>query len=106
MIQRTAFILALVLFCVSNVVFAQNVQGDLTQLSMEDLMNIEVTSAEKKPEKYFTTPAAIYVITAQDIAHSTATSIPELLRMVPGVNVQRITSNTWTITIRGFNGLN
>jgi len=46
------------------------------------------------------------VITAEDIARSTATSIPELLRMVPGVNVQRITSHTWTITIRGFNGLN
>ena len=79
---------------------------DLTNLNLEQLMNIEVTSAEKKPEKFFTTPAAIYVITAEDIARSTATSIPELLRMVPGVNVQRITSNTWTITIRGFNGLN
>ncbi len=79
---------------------------DLTNLNLDQLMNVEVTSAEKKPEKYFTTPAAIYVITAEDIARSTATSIPELLRMVPGVNVQRITSNTWTITIRGFNGLN
>ena len=105
MIQRIAFILALVLFCVSDIVFAQDAPGDLTQLSMEDLMNIELTSAEKKPEKYFTTPAAIYVITAEDIARSTETSIPELLRMVPGVNVQRITSHTWTITIRGFNGL-
>jgi len=87
-------------------VFAQSVPGNLTQMSMEDLMNIELTSAEKKPEKYFTTPDAIYVITSEDIARSTATSIPELLRMVPGVNVQRITSNSWTITIRGFNGLN
>jgi len=79
---------------------------DLTNLNLDQLMNIEVTSAEKMPEKFFTTPAAIYVVTAEDIARSTATSIPELLRMVPGVNVQRINSNTWTITIRGFNGLN
>jgi len=109
MIRRAAFFFAFVFFCLfylSNLVFAQNVPSDLTAISMQDLMNIQVTSAEKQPEKYFTTPAAIYVITAQDISRSTATSIPELLRMVPGVNVQRITSHTWTITIRGFNGLN
>src|ERR1700722_19156303 len=92
-------------FFVFNYTYA-NAQTDLTNLNLDQLMNIEVTSAEKQPEKYFTTPAAIYVITAEDIARSTATSIPELLRMVPGVNVQQITSNTWTITIRGFNGLN
>jgi len=78
--------------------------ADLINLNLDQLMNIEVTSAEKKPEKFFTTPAAIYVITSEDIARSTATSIPELLRMVPGVSVQRVTSSTWDISIRGFNG--
>jgi len=97
------------LFFNSTLIYAQTVptpQTDLTNLNLDQLMNIEVTSAQKKPGKFFTTPAAIYVITTEDIRRSTATSIPELLRMVPGVNVQRITSNTWTITIRGFNGLN
>lgn len=109
MLQKTASFLAFVPFCLFflfDAVYAQNVPADLTQLNIQELMNIQVTSAEKQPEKFFTTPAAIYVITSEDIRRSTATSIPELLRMVPGVNVQRITSNTWTITIRGFNGLN
>jgi len=104
--KMTGRLICIVFFFNCTHVYAQTVPTDLTNLNLPELMNIEVTSAQKMPEKYFTTPAAIYVITAEDIRRSTATSIPELLRMVPGVNVQRITSNTWTITIRGFNGLN
>ncbi|HUK25161.1 MAG TPA: TonB-dependent receptor [Terriglobales bacterium] len=76
---------------------------DLTQMSIEDLLNVEVTTASKKEQKLSQTAAAVYVITAEDIARSGLTSIPEVLRLAPGVDVARINSSTWAITIRGFN---
>lgn len=78
---------------------------DLTELSLEDLMNVEVTvtSAARHAEPLSKTPAAIFVLTSEDIRRSGATSIPELLRLVPGVNVARLDSNRWAVTIRGFN---
>ena len=80
------------------------VSTDLTELSLEELMNIEITSVSKKPEKLADAAAAIFVITQEDIRRSGVTSIPEALRMVPGINVARIDSNKWAITSRGFNG--
>src|SRR5438309_7597402 len=76
--------------------------GHLTQMSLEDLGNIEVTTASKEPVKASLTPAAIYVITQEDIRRSGATSIPEILRLAPGVAVARVDSNTWSIGVRGF----
>ncbi len=84
--------------------WAQTAQGDLTSLSLEDLMNVEIYSASKKYEPVFDTPAAVYVITQEDIRRSGATSIARLLRRVPGMIVQKVTSNTWDISARGFNG--
>lgn len=78
-------------------------QRDLFEMSLEDLMNVEVTLASKKEERLFTTAAAVYVVTAEDIRRSGATSIPDALRMVPGVEVARINANKWAITARGFN---
>ncbi len=78
--------------------------SDLTQVSLEDLMNIEVTSVSKKEQKISRVAAAIFVITQEDIQHSGAKNIPDLLRMVPGINVAQINSNTWAISARGFNG--
>ncbi len=75
---------------------------DLTQFSLEDLMNVRVTSVSKKEQKLAKTGAAIYVINQEDIRRSGATSIPDLLRMVPGVDVAQIDSNQWNISIRGF----
>jgi len=77
---------------------------DLTELSIEELMNVEVTSVSKKPEKLSEAAAAVYVITQEDIRRSGATSIPEALRMAPGLHVARIDANKWAITSRGFNG--
>ncbi len=77
---------------------------DLTELSLEELMNIEITSVSKKPEKLADAAAAIFVITQEDIRRSGVTSIPEALRMVPGINVVRIDSSKWAITSRGLNG--
>ncbi len=78
--------------------------GDLAELSLEALMDLEVTSVSKKASKLSDSPAAIYVITNEDIRRSGATSIPEALRMVPGVQVAQISANRWAISARGFNG--
>ncbi len=84
-------------------VLAQVLPGDLTTLSMEALMNVEVMSASKKPERYFDAAAAMYVITPEDIRRSGVTNIPDALRMVPGVSVQKVNSHAWDISARGFN---
>ena len=76
----------------------------LTRLSLEQLGEIEVTTVSKEPEELWRTPAAIYVLTQDDIRRSGATSIPELLRMVPGVEVARIDSDHWAVGVRGFGG--
>ncbi len=73
----------------------------LAEMSIEQLMNIEITIASKKPERYFDTPAAIYVITNEDIKRSGVTSIAEALRLAPGVEVARINSNQWAVSVRG-----
>ncbi|MBZ5695900.1 MAG: TonB-dependent receptor [Acidobacteriia bacterium] len=67
-------------------------------------MNIEVTSVSKTEQKLSRTASAVFVISADDIASSGATNIPDLLRMVPGMNVSQINANAWAITVRGFNG--
>ncbi|HWG58208.1 MAG TPA: TonB-dependent receptor plug domain-containing protein [Candidatus Acidoferrales bacterium] len=79
-------------------VHAQSLAG----LSLEQLGNVEVTTASKEPEELWQTPAAVYVLTQQDIRRSGATSIPEALRLVPGVEVARIDSGHWAVGIRGF----
>ncbi|MGH9732625.1 MAG: TonB-dependent receptor plug domain-containing protein [Candidatus Acidiferrales bacterium] len=80
----------------------QNPPVNLKRLSLEQLGNVEVTTASKEPEEVWKTAAAIYVITQEDIRRSGATSIPELLRMVPGAEVARIDSDHWSVGIRGF----
>ena len=82
---------------------AQEKTVDLTKATLEDLMNIEVTSVSKKEEKLSRTASAIFVITAQDIRRSNATNIPDLLRMVPGLDIAQINANTWAISARGLN---
>jgi iron complex outermembrane receptor protein len=83
---------------------AQASPDDLANLSIEDLMKIEVTSVSRRQESLSQTAAAIFVITPEDILHSGATNIPDLLRMVPGVYVAQINANAFAICIRGFNG--
>jgi iron complex outermembrane recepter protein len=83
---------------------AQNNTVDITTLSVEDLMNMQVTSVSKRTQKIGDAAAAIYVISQEDIRRSGATNIPEALRLVPGVDVARIDENKWAISARGFNG--
>ena len=66
---------------------AERPQGDLTQMSIENLVNMEVTSVSKREQKLWQTAAAIFVIRQEDILRSGATNIPDLLRMVPGMDV-------------------
>jgi iron complex outermembrane recepter protein len=80
----------------------QNSPAALKSLSLEELSQIEVTTPSKEPVKAFRTPAAIYVITGDDIRRSGATSIPEALRLAPGVEVARIDGSDWSVGIRGF----
>jgi iron complex outermembrane receptor protein len=77
--------------------------GSLKQLSVEELMNVEVYSASRHLERTQTTPSAIFVLTNEDIRRSHATSVPEALRLVPGVQVGRVDANKWAVSMRGFN---
>ena len=78
---------------------------DLSSLSIEQLANIQVRSASKRPEPLSGAPAAIFVITGKDIENSGATSLPEALRLAPNLNVQQIDASQYAIAARGFNGI-
>ncbi len=73
----------------------------LKDLTLEQLGNVEVTTVSKEPEQVWKASAAVFVLTSDDIHRSGATSIPELLRLVPGVEVARIDSDQWAVGIRG-----
>ena len=79
------------------------VPRDISRLSLEELMQVEVTSVLKKAETVSEAPAAIYVLTQEDIHRSGVTSIPDALRMVPGLDVAGINAGNWAISSRGFN---
>lgn len=83
---------------------AQEKQVDLTSESLENLMNVEVTSVSKREQRLSQTASAVFVIKQEDIRRSGATNIPDLLRMVPGMDVAQINANTWAISARGLNG--
>jgi len=84
---------------------AQRRVPDLSQVSIEDLMSIEITSASRKEQRAADVAAAVFVITHDDIRRSGMTRIPDLLRLVPGIEVAQLNSNKWAVSVRGFNGL-
>ena len=89
-----------------NIIFTFSAHaGDsaIADLSLDSLQNIEVTSVSKQAEPSFNAAAAVFVLTGDDIRRSGATSIPEALRHVPGIEVARMDSNRWAISSRGFN---
>ena len=83
-------------------VHAQAGGQDLKRMSLEDLLNVEVTTVTRRPETTDEVPAAIFVITQNDIRRSGARSLPELLRLAPGVQVAQIDGSKWSTGIRGF----
>lgn len=98
----TLSILWLVSLCLCKA-YAEPV-GDLTTLSIEELMQLQVITASKKPQAVWDVPAAVYVISGEDIQRAGANSIPEALRLVPGVHVATIDASKWAVAVRGFNG--
>ena len=100
--SRTCVCLS-ILASISAPAWPQQKSGDLTNASLEDLMNIEVVSVTKTEQKLSRTASAVFVVTQEDIRRSGALNIPDLLRMVPGIDVAQIDANTWAISARGFN---
>jgi len=101
--RTAALALLVVLWNVSPPARAEHAD-DFSDMSLEDLLNVEVLSASKKAEALAETTSAVYVISAEDIRRSGFTALPELLRLVPGMEVSRVTSNTWALSARGFDG--
>ena len=109
-LRKTAFVglvtAPLIVVVLAGSLTAQNAEKkparDLTELTPEQLANLEVTTASRKPEKRLRSPGAVYVITRGDIRRSGVTTLVEALRLAPGVQVARIDSNKWAVGIRGF----
>lgn len=75
---------------------------DLRGLSIDELANLRVTSVSRRPEMLSRAPNAVYVITAEDIRRSGATSLPQALRLAPNLEVAQINAYSWSVTARGF----
>lgn len=76
---------------------------DLADLPLDQLMQIQVTSVSKRPEKLSDAPAAVFVITQEDIRRSGMTTLPDVLRLAPGIDVARSDATHWAISSRGYN---
>lgn len=84
---------------------AAELPDDLISLSLDALLDINVTTVSKKSERLNEAAAAVYVLTADDIRRSGARSIPDALRLVPGVQVSQVDAHSWSVSARGFNSL-
>ncbi|MGA1867675.1 MAG: TonB-dependent receptor plug domain-containing protein [bacterium] len=76
--------------------------SDLISLELEELLELKVLTATRRPDSIYESPAAMYVLTQEDIRRSGMTLLPECLRMVPGMQVARMSSSDWAISSRGF----
>lgn len=108
LLEHTILMLLPLLLLTSTTSFAKDHTNtarprQLMEMSLEDLLAIEVTSVAKKPQTLSEVAAAVYVITEEEIRRSGVTNIPEALRLAPGVQVARIDANKWAISIRGSN---
>jgi iron complex outermembrane receptor protein len=99
------FALSLCIHCYPESVNASAMVADeYFDMDIAQLMQITITSVSRKPQNLSDSAAAVFVITQDDIHRSGVTSIPEALRMAPGLQVARVDSNKWAITSRGFAG--
>ena len=99
------FLVFVILACSANSSIARNKSDPLLDLNIEELMNIKVTTVSRRPQKLTEVASAVFVITQDDIRRSGATNIPDALRMAPGVAVERIGTDVWAVSIRGFDSL-
>lgn len=101
-------LLAILPLCVAGTLRAQEAQttpDELKKLSLEQLMDMEVTTASKRSEKLGEVASAVQVITREDIIRSGATSIPEALRLVQNLQIAQFNSFGWLVSARGFNNV-
>ena len=78
-------------------------QDTFADLDLKDVLNLEITSVSKKPQTVSKAAAAVFVITGDDIRRMGAQTIPDALRMAPGIEVAQISASSWAVTSRGFN---
>lgn len=83
----------------------QSALEDFRTLSIDELMNVEITSVSKRAEPVSKAPASVFVITGEDIRRAGAVSLPDALRLAPNLTVARLTANSYAISSRGFNSL-
>ncbi len=95
-------ILCLALLAAGPALASHSDDSGLLELSLSDLLQAKVTSVSRKSEELLKAPAAIYVITSEDIMNYGVTSVPEALRMAPGISANRIDNNKWAVSARGF----
>jgi iron complex outermembrane receptor protein len=81
-----------------------NASNGSTELSLDQLINIQVTSVSKKETSVQDSPAAVTVITPDDLNRFGITTLPDALRLVPGMDVAQVNSHEWAVSSRGFNG--
>ncbi len=103
--RKFLFFMVIFLF-ITNIIFADEVQVEQADndFGLESLMDMTITTLARKPQSVLKSSAAVFVLTNEDIRRSGARSIPEALRYVPGLNVAKISGNSWSISSRGFAG--
>ena len=94
--------------CLSSLVFelkSEELRSTFFDLSLQQLGDVEITSVAKKKQKTSNVAASIFVLSQEEIKRSGVTAIPDALRLVPGVQVAKLDSNKWAVSIRGFNDI-
>ncbi len=104
--QYLPVVLVLSLFAATPAAYGDDMAAsdDLADFSLEELLSTEITTLSRKAESLVSAPAAVHVVSQSDIRRSGARSIPELLRLVPGMQVAQLDGNKWAVTARGNNG--
>jgi iron complex outermembrane recepter protein len=102
---RSVLLAGLALAALPAQAAAQRRPADLGMATIEELMDMRVTTAGRRSQRAEDVPAAIYVITREAIRQSGLASVPEILRLAPGVQVAQVSASRWAISIRGFNDL-
>jgi len=101
---RTLFLIVLLAVAARPAAAQQRDSAEaLKRLTLDQLMNVEVMSVSRRPERLFETPSAIQVITQDDIRRSGATSLPEALRLASNLQVAQVDARQWAISARGLN---
>ncbi len=100
---KSAFSLGLI--CYTSLSNSEPLEDDFFEMSLQQLGEIEITSAAKKPKKLSSTASSVFVLNHEDIIRSGVTTIADALRLVPGVQVAKLDANKWAVSIRGFNDI-